>query len=105
MRVPQEPQRWAEAPLTGAQGTESRRVARGKKSAAAMAGHPGRRLPTRCRRPEAGPAPSTLWTPAAAPPAQRQAGQRAVGRAARRQPGVALVWDDTPARSWAQTPP
>src|SRR5262244_3989038 len=51
--VHSEPQQWAEKQFAGAKLTDVRRVARVKKIAETMAGHPGRRIPKLCGSPYA----------------------------------------------------
>src|SRR3989442_15658869 len=51
--VHHEPQQWAEEQFAGAKLTDSRRVARVKTIAEAMAVHPGRSIPQLCRGPYA----------------------------------------------------
>jgi hypothetical protein len=85
--------------------TAIRRVARVKKSAEAMAVHPGRSLPKLGRSPSAVKAPDNLCTHEDATPEPLQSGPRAVVRAALRPPGVSLFLADTPAWSWSGQPP
>ncbi len=81
--------------------TDIRRVARVKKIAEAMAVHPGRSIPKRCRSPYAVKATYNLFKHEEATPEHLQSGHRAVVREAMRQPGVYLLLEDTTELSWS----
>ena len=81
--------------------TDIRRGARVKTIAAAMAVHPGQRMPKLCRSPDAVKATSNLCKHADATPENIQSGPRAWGLEAMRQPGVSLLLEDTTELSWS----
>jgi hypothetical protein len=99
--VHQEPQRWAEEQFAGAKLTDIRRVARVKTIAAAMAVHPGQRIPKLCRSPYAVKATYNLFKHAEATPENIQSGHRALVLEAMRQPGVYLLLEDPTELSWS----
>jgi hypothetical protein len=84
--------------------TDIRRVARVKTIAEALAVHPGRSIPQRCRSPSAVTATANLFQQVAATPENRQSGHRAFGPDALPQPGGSLFLADTTALSWSGTP-
>src|SRR5690349_8944046 len=95
------PKRWAEEQFTGAKLTGSRRVARVKTSAEAMAIHPRRTNPQLSDRPDTIKATYNLYKHQIATTDNIQSEHRGLVLEAMRQPGVYPLLEDTTELSWS----